>query len=317
MGLLSGYIFGFGCGIVQTGFALIFSGCGLINIEHTLIVFVLVQTLRVLGEKEIYEIYTHALECQPLQKSPKFVLNKEDPQLYSNEDLSGFHPSREWPDIPLPALKPQERARAPVVVPEEVIRKAQSQHDVLLEWMKGVGVDLCHEMEDTQNQHILEVVVAKQKECDIFTKSATIQRLRAHIRAQHMSTTPFRCPICDKFFSDNNVLKLHEATHDPVASVAHRCETCNKGFPSVGTLNEHKKKHVKGELQCQFPGCTKKCDEEKNMKTHELYCSKNPNKPPPVQYPYCPKSYDRIISLKKHAKVHHTSRYKDLEKDMA
>ena len=44
----------------------------------------------------------------------------------------------------------------PVIVPEEVIRKAQSQHDVLVDWMKGVGVDLCHEMEDVQNQHILE-----------------------------------------------------------------------------------------------------------------------------------------------------------------
>ena len=158
-------------------------------------------------------------------------------------------------------------------------------------------------MEDVQNQHILEAVVAKQKECDICHKKChNTQRLRAHIRAQHMSTTPFRCPVCDKFFSDNNVLKLHEATHDPVASVAHRCETCNKGFPSVGRLNEHKKKHVKGELECQFEGCTKKCD-EKNMKAHEKYCSKNPNKPPPVSVPLLPKSYDRIKSLKKHAKV--------------
>ena len=179
-------------------------------------------------------------------------------------------------------------------------------------------MDLCHEMEDVQNQHILEAVVAKQKECDICHKKChNTQRLRAHLRAQHMSTTPFKCPVCDKFFSENNVLKLHEATHDPVASVAHRCETCNKGFPSVGRLNEHKKKHVKEELECQFEGCTKKCDEEKNMKAHEKYCSKNPNKPPPVQCPYCPKSYDRIKSLKKHAKVHHASRYKDLEKDMA
>ena len=141
-----GYVFSCGCGIIQTTYALIFCGCGLINNEHVLIVFVSVQTLRVLGENENYELYMHTLECKPLQKSPKFVLNKEDPQLFSNEDLSGFHPGREWPDIPLPALKPQEKARAPVVVPEEVIRQAQSQYDVLVEWMKRVGVDLCHEM---------------------------------------------------------------------------------------------------------------------------------------------------------------------------
>ena len=244
LGLLSGYLFCIGYGIIQTSYTLILCGYWLINIDHALIVFVLVQTLRVLGENELY---THALECQPLEKSPTFVLSKEDPQLYSNEDMSGFQPGREWPEIPLPALKPQERARAPVIVPEEVIRKAQSQHDVLVDWMKGVGVDLCHEMEDVQNEHILEAVVAKQKECDICHKKChNTQRLRAHIRAQHMSTTPFRCPVCDKSFSDNNVLKLHEATLDPVASVAHRCETCNKGFPFVGRLNEHKKKHCEG-----------------------------------------------------------------------
>ena len=65
-----------------------------------------------------------------------------------------------------------------------------------------------------------------------------------------------------------------------------------------------------------IPRVYQKCDEEKNMKAHELYCSKNPNRPPPVQCPYCPKSYDRIKSLKKHTKIHHSSRYKDLEKDM-
>ena len=102
----------------------------------------------------MYELYTHALECQPLEKSNKFILSKEDPQLYSNEDLTGFQPEREWPEIPLPALKAKERARDPVVIPEEVIRKAQSQHDVLVDWMKGVGVDLCHEMEDVQTAHL-------------------------------------------------------------------------------------------------------------------------------------------------------------------
>ena len=175
-----GYIFGFGCGIIQTGYALILCGYGLINIDHALIVYVAVQTSRVLGENEVYELYTHALECQPLEKSRKFVLSKEDPQLYSNEDLTGFQPDREWPDIPLPALKPQDRARAPVIVPEEVIRKAQSQHDVLVDWIKVVGVDLCHEMEHMQNQHILEAVVAKQKECDICHKSATTHRGLEH-----------------------------------------------------------------------------------------------------------------------------------------
>ena len=62
-GLLSGYSFGIGYGIIQIGYTLILCGYGLINIDHVLIVFVSVQTSRVLGENETYELYTHVLEC--------------------------------------------------------------------------------------------------------------------------------------------------------------------------------------------------------------------------------------------------------------
>ena len=78
---------------------LIFSGYGLINIDYALIVFILVQTSRVLGENETYELYSHAMECQPWKRA-KVCPRKEDPQLYSNDNLSGFQPGREWPEIP-------------------------------------------------------------------------------------------------------------------------------------------------------------------------------------------------------------------------
>ena len=275
--------------------------------------FIAVPTTRRLGPDNVYQVFTHPLECAPLKKSPNFDLSKEDPQLYANEDLSGFNPDREWEDVPLPVAK---KASKPVVIPDEVIEKARSQHDILVKWMKSIGVDLCQEMEDIECQYILKAVQAKQKECDICHKKCfNTQRLRAHIRAKHISTTPFQCKTCEKYFSDNNVLKLHKKTHDPVASVAHQCDVCQKGFPSVDRLNEHKKKHAEGILHCKF-GCDKTCDEKKNMVAHEIYCSKNPNKPAQSQCPYCPKKYDRLKSLKKHCKTHHESRYKNLEKDM-
>ena len=208
----------------------------------------------------------------------------------------------------------QRRPPKPVVIPDEVIEKARSQHDILVKWMKSIGVDLCQEMEDVECQYILEAVQAKQKECDICHKKCfNTQRLRAHIRAKHMSTTPFQCKTCEKYFSDNNVLKLHKKTHDPVASVAHQCDVCQKGFPSMGRLNEHKKKHAEGILHCKF-GCDKTCDEKKNMVAHELYCSKNPDKSAQSQCPYCPKKYDRLKSLKKHCKTHHESRIQEFRK---
>ena len=178
---------------------LIVSSCGLAFCEYALIetgyviikFFITVPTTRRLGPDNVYQVFTHPLECAPLKKSPKFDLSKEDPQLYANEDLSGFNPDREWEDVPLPVAK---KASKPVVIPDEVIEKARSQHDILVKWMKSIGLDLCQEMEDTECQYILEAVQANQKECDICHKMCfNTQRLRAHIRAKHMSTTPFQC----------------------------------------------------------------------------------------------------------------------------
>ena len=71
-------------------------------------------------------IYTHALECA-LQKSKQFDLSKEDPKTYSEEDLVGYSPDREWKDIPLP--QPSAAAAQTVQqvsIPDEVVRKAQN-----------------------------------------------------------------------------------------------------------------------------------------------------------------------------------------------
>ena len=89
-------------------------------------------------------IYTHALECAPLQKSKCFDLSKEDPKIYSDEDLVGYIPERKWKNIPLP--QPSAAAAQTgqqVSIPDEVVRKAQNQHDVLCKWMKTAGIDLC------------------------------------------------------------------------------------------------------------------------------------------------------------------------------
>ena len=270
-----------------------------------------VPTSRQLGADDVYEVFTHPLECAPLKKSATFDLSKEDPQLYANEDLSGFNPDREWKDIPLPVAPPSK----PVSVPDEVIEKAKSQHDILVRWMKSLGVDLCHEMEEVDSQHTLEAV-ANQKQCEICQKVChNTQRLRAHIRAKHMATTPFQCSKCHKYFSDNSVLKLHLRTHDPTTALAFKCPTCGKGYPTLGRLNDHRKKHVHGALSCKF-ACGKTFDEQKNLVAHEKYCSSNPQKPANLLCPYCPKEYERLKSLKKHCKTHHQSRYKDLEKDL-
>ena len=101
----------------------------------------------------VNRVYTHALECALLQKSPRFDLSKKDPKVYSEEDLVGCNPERDWKDIPLPQpLATATPTVQQITIPDEVIKKAQSQHDVLCNWMKTAGVDLCRDMENTENQ---------------------------------------------------------------------------------------------------------------------------------------------------------------------
>ena len=282
-----------------------------------LLLVISVQTSR-RTRQGVDTLFTHALECAPLQRSSGFDLSKEDPSIYANEDLVGYNPERQWPDIPLPQPTATDAPQlSPVTIPEDVIQKARGQHDVLVKWLKTAGVDLCREMEDVENQYTLEAVMPGQKECTICKKKChNTQRLRAHIMAQHMSKTPFFCAECNQYFGDNNTLKLHNRKHDPDAT-RFICTVCQKVFLSLGRLNEHKKKHnpAFSNLSCRFK-CGKKCDEKKNMVAHEKYCSANPDKPPKSQCPYCSRSFQRLKDLKKHAKNDHASRFPTLLHDM-
>ena len=186
--------------------------------------------------------------------------------------------------------------------------------------MKTAGIDLCKDMEDTENQFVLEAVQAKEKDCPSCQKKChNTQKLRAHIRAQHMNQTPFHCAECDKYFGDNNTLKLHNRKHDPDATVfACDEEGCDKVFREKGRLTQHKKLHDPqlNDFPCKF-ACGSNFTEKKNRVAHEKYCSKNPALPPRSQCPYCPKDFGRLKDLKKHAKKHHPTHLHSLEADMA
>ena len=72
--------------------------------------------------------------------------------------------------------------------------------------------------------------------------------------------TPFHCAECDKYFGDNNTLRLHNKKHDPDATVfACDEEGCDKVFREKGRLTQHKKLHDPklNDLPCKF-ACGKK-----------------------------------------------------------
>ena len=85
---------------------------------------------------------TYSLSCAQLQVSETFVLDQEDPEVYSKEDRMGYNPARTWPAEPLPT-EPEVEA-APAIHPE-VIKKALAVHHMTADWLKSIGVDSCKE----------------------------------------------------------------------------------------------------------------------------------------------------------------------------
>ena len=250
-------------------------------------------------------MHSYRLQVAALQKSPAFNLSEEDPLLYSQEDLEGYNPAREWPDEDLPTAAIPQSGPA---IPPEVIQKAMSMHHIQCDMLKALGMDPCREYANKGPQAELERVVAGDKVCSICDKElGTTQRLRHHIMTQHMSSTSHQCSQCHRSFGDNYTLDLHMKTHgEKPFKCSH--EGCTKSFPTVGRLNEHKKVH--NPATSNF-ACKHKCGEtfpqRKNCISHELYCSKGPARPK-IQCPYCPKKILRLSDFKRHGKKVHSGR---------
>ena len=261
---------------------------------------------------------TFALECEDLEPSENWTLAGEDPLVYINEDREGYNPSRQWsepfPTVPEP-VTPEEPVPQPP--PSIDLKEPLAMHHLLVNWCKSSGEDPCKNYHQQNVSHLLEVVTANTTECPVcHHELSNTQRLRAHIRSQHMKETPFYCEPCNKYFGDQATLNLHKGKHDEDA-VTHACPTCEKVFTVKSRLKEHQKVHLPENIDqlCKF--CGKKIKEVKNLKAHERNCKQNPNKKPRIQCPYCSKDYQKKKDLRVHVKNHHASRLATWEKDLA
>ena len=255
-------------------------------------------------------IDTVRLACLALEKSPNWQLSEEDPRVYLREDREGYNPIRQWPGEPLPSITGDAASEVQVApkFDEATTKLAMSTHHINVDFLKKCGFDPCKEYAAMQVTALLEAILPNTTLCPICKKDlSNTQRLRAHIRGQHMSTTPFYCGICEKYFSDLATKNLHMRKHDANAPLF-ACSSCTKTYTVKSRLTEHLKSHLAQNINqpCQF--CGKRIKEIKNLKSHEKYCVQNPNKPAKLQCPYCPKEYDQKKDLRKHAKKHHPGR---------
>ena len=262
---------------------------------------------------------TYSLSCLDLEPSANWTLQGEDPAVYLAEDREGYNPKRQWPNIPMPSVPEPDSPEDPVpqAPPRIDLKQPLSMHHVLVDWCLSLGEDPCKVYQKEKISNVLEAVIPKSKECSICHKKLhNTQRLRAHIKAQHMEVTPHYCKTCKRYFGDAATLNLHNRQHDSNAPV-YTCQTCQKVYTVKSRLKEHEKSHLPENMNqpCQYCGDTIK--ELKNLKSHEKHCKKNPNKSPRIQCPYCSRNYEQKKDLKHHVKVKHTSRLDTFERDFA
>ena len=266
------------------------------------LLFVVKQTER-WDEDDHRVVDTYRLEAAPLEKGTGFDLKKEDPQHYKDE--VGYHPGREWEDIPLPQL-----ATAPQSISQQVIKMALQVHHTQVKFLHSLGIDACREYQQTNIDYILEAVQPGEVVCKVCgDKKSSTQALKGHIRSKHMDSTPYKCTTCQKYFGDNSTYKAHKKIHEQSSKVV--CNTCQRVFPSQARLTQHAKTHDPSKrVFCKY--CNKAFNAKKNLAPHEKTCSRQPGgKKAAVKdqvCPHCPKAFYHKKDLNYHLKTAHKSR---------
>jgi KRAB domain-containing zinc finger protein len=92
--------------------------------------------------------------------------------------------------------------------------------------------------------------------------------LSRHVKMQHTGETNFQCKTCNRFFSDNNALKIHQNTHE--RDRWHKCRSsgCEHKFLGAEELKQHVVSHMTGSSDVVCPTCGKKCSCERALKRH-------------------------------------------------
>ena len=199
---------------------------------------------------------TYRLEAAPLEKGSDFDLEKEDPQHYKDE--IGYHPAREWEDIPLPQLATTAQS-----ISQQVIKMALQVHHTQVKFLHSLGIDACREYQQSNVEYVLEAVQPGEVSCKVCgeQKSST-QALKGHIRAKHMDATPYHCKECQKYFGDNSTYKAHKKIHDQSTKVV--CGVCQRVYPSQSRLTQHAQTHdASKQVHCKY--CNKAFNAKKNL----------------------------------------------------
>ena len=84
----------------------------------------------------------------------------------------------------------------------------------------------------------------KVYKCDkCSSRFSTPGYLLCHFKVIHLNISKYRCSFCKKGFANALVLQSHTRTH--TGDKPFVCTTCDKAFTQKGSLDRHKKIHIK------------------------------------------------------------------------
>ncbi|XP_055851408.1 gastrula zinc finger protein XlCGF46.1 [Episyrphus balteatus] len=130
----------------------------------------------------------------------------------------------------------------------QILKKHEKLHKAIAERCNECGVTLRNkEALDAHMKRHQNILPFKCKDCD---KKFSLQTsLRMHQQIVHMGAKKFKCEICGKVFNRNSSLKTHSISHS--GQKEHSCSKCPRYFIDKKSLMRHSRIHnVKSKYKC-------------------------------------------------------------------
>ncbi|XP_030050288.1 zinc finger protein 93-like [Microcaecilia unicolor] len=145
--------------------------------------------------------------------------------------------------------------------------------------------------------HKINLKGVKLFKCLVCDKSFTRNNsLRIHERI-HTGEKPFKCPECDKCFNCKSDLRKHERIHTGVKPF--KCPECDKWFHCKSDLKKHERIHT-GVKAFKCSECDKCFHFKSDLRKHErIHTGEKPFK-----CSECDKNFTRKNNLRVHEKIH-------------